>query len=1678
MQHINIFHRLFFSFLLALCTTNTLQAQYAIDGEDDVERDQEYSYSIVGGAVSMVVWSIEYGGTIISPPIGDEIEVQWTGSGSGLLKATVTDPNSGTTNLTLSVDISASAPPNPGVPTAPTIFENNCGSTILKRANPPANSNIIWYWQETPTGTSRAHSKDTIVRTTGTIQYLRARNNSGVWSDASSKSYTINQPSTWYADSDADNLGDPNTTQLACSQPAGYVDNSSDQCPGEYGTAQNNGCAEPLPPAAPTVQSLNCGNTVLVRGTPLNGETWFWQSHPSGTSISNSDLTITKTSGQVHYLRALSASGVWSASSSSVSYTINTPSIWYADTDADTLGDVNSTQSACEQPQGYVDNSSDDCPTEQGPIENNGCPISSSVDPNYIHTVAPRVPTTSTATLSNDEKIEGVTYFDGLGRSMQNISIRAGGQEEDVVTHMSYDAYGRQDKAYLPYATTHNGGHYKTNALNATHSFYNTNKYENTLNPFSEKHFEDSPLNRVLEQAAPGADWALNKTADTDHTIKFAYETNTDADFVRRFGVFFLFGNTSIPQLEDNGLYQAGSLYKTVTKDENWQPGQPYPTDHTTEEYKNKLGQVILKRTFESNGWHDTYYIYDDFGNLTYVLPPMTQTYHSIDQMLHNQSNLNTDTEYFSGNSHQYIINQMSVEVNKNMLNLFFWGLTDTSGLSFKNGLIAELDFYPQLPDMNLGDIMITNASGQSVVGATARIENGDVYFSSTPEQMQGIGFGFGKSIDLTPYQNTITLPAVTTADLDTYAYQYKYDHRNRLIEKKLPGKGWEYILYDNLDRPVLTQDANQRAKSTKEWSFTKYDVFGRVIYNGIYQSNISVVLLRSIFNSASASQSHESRVTSGTGYQGTYYTNDDFPNSNIEILTVNYYDDYNIGDLVDFNPANGSGTWEGMTASADTKGLATVTRVKVLGTNDWVTTATYYDDKGRPWETHVKNDFLDYEDYILNKLDFTGQVLKTNRSHTKAGQTISTIDDYEYDHAGRLISHKQNINNQGQELIVKNDYDELGQLIKKEVGNTEVQPLQQVDYTYNIRGWLKAINPVLNTSTENDLFSFGLNYTNPNGPTTNSNIQVPLYNGNISHVYWQTNNTSGTIKRHYSYRYDALNRISKSSYAEGGSYKSKYDARVMGYDRNGNIKELNRMMPSVYGGDGLDHMDLLDYTYSGNQLIAVEDDASLPEAAVQGFYDGNTTGNDYRYDQNGNLVMDLNKGIGTTTTNGITYNHLNLPELVTINDNSENVGNISYIYDATGVKLKKTVNRQVGALTATTTTSYAGDYVYKNTGSGGDRLEFISHPEGYIEPEFEVVHGSPTNTILAFDYVYQYKDHLGNVRLSYADLDNNGIINASTEILEENNYYMFGLKHKGYNTVVNSTNPALKKNYNGKEFQDELGLNWHDYGARNYDASLGRWMNIDPLADNYYEYSPYAYTVNNPILFVDPDGKRVEWMENIDPEDAKIIGAVIHYLRKNSKSFDKAFTKLHESDAVYKVGATKSGGGYGLFFPNRQPTEKTDESGNTVYEDDFGNTSTHSGEGGEITFNLGNMAKDGLEAIDVVPEEFAHAFSHEFYTEGGNFDKYSNRPEQGNFEFEGQVMSGIMKKEANVRTAPNQPNNFAEEFGKKFDANKYSETLKSWYNRSDNFYRTSYGAKINAQQPPSSVLQILKKND
>jgi len=338
------------------------------------------------------------------------------------------------------------------------------------------------------------------------------------------------------------------------------------------------------------------------------------------------------------------------------------------------------------------------------------------------------------------------------------------------------------------------------------------------------------------------------------------------------------------------------------------------------------------------------------------------------------------------------------------------------------------------------------------------------------------------------------------------------------------------------------------------------------------------------------------------------------------------------------------------------------------------------------------------------------------------------------------------------------------------------------------------------------------------------------LYNGNIAETEWKTKNDN--VLRWYKYGYDALNRIIAAT-----DNISRYNLIGMEYDKNGNITNLTRKghivaNPVSTNSTHFGTMDILAYSYetNSNKLIKVTD-AILAIPGDGGFKDGNKSGNDYAYDVNGNMTSDLNKGI---LAGGIKYNHLNLPDSITLPG-----GTISYIYDATGVKQKKTVPGKE--------TQYAGNYIYEKIGAGADVLQFFNTAEGYVE-----LNGSGS-----FNYIYNYVDHLGNVRLSYSDLDLNGAIDPQTEILQERSYYPFGLEHQGYNNVIVGTENN-HKTYNGKELEEEFGKNTLAYGWRDYDPAIGRFNKVDRFAEKYYSLSTYSYAGNNPILFVDVQGDSI----------------------------------------------------------------------------------------------------------------------------------------------------------------------------------------------------------------------------
>ena len=587
-----------------------------------------------------------------------------------------------------------------------------------------------------------------------------------------------------------------------------------------------------------------------------------------------------------------------------------------------------------------------------------------------------------------------------------------------------------------------------------------------------------------------------------------------------------------------------------------------------------------------------------------------------------------------------------------------------------------------------------------------------------------------------------------SSANLDQYAFQYKYDGRNRCIWKKLPGAGYMEMVYDNADRLVFSQDGNQRALTSGNWTYYKYDGLNRLTEQGTCTNKVT---------------------TSGTN-----------------VLVQHFYDSYAFRSQAGFNNSNFPDD-----ASGNGKGALTASVATVLGSSNKIYTAYYYDIKGRVVKTVQSNPLGGY-DVAATVYTFTNKPATVTHTHTASGKTTRTeVYTYSYNHADRLLKVEHTL---GGTKITLADYayDNLGRLQSKSLHGSATNKLT---YAYNVRGWLTGIS--------GSKFTQNLYY--------NTGTGTAKYNGSISSMTWKAGNES-TI-RGYKFTYDGLSRLMNATYGETAGINTntnRFSENVTGYDKNGNIKTLQRYGQTAASSYGL--IDNLTFTLGGNQLSRV-DDAAAASAYNGGFEfkDGVKQANEYTYDSNGNLTKDLNKGIST-----ITYNVLNLPNMVTFSDGST----IAYTYGADGTKLK-TVHKTGST---TTTTDYCGNVVYEN---GVQKL--LLTDEGYV-------------TLSDGKYHYYLKDHQGNNRV---------VINQSGTVEEANHYYPFG-------GVFASSGNVQPYKYNGKEYDSKKGLNWYDYGARHYDAVLGRFTTNDRFAEKYYSMSPYQYGANSPVGNIDVNGDSI----------------------------------------------------------------------------------------------------------------------------------------------------------------------------------------------------------------------------
>lgn len=1004
---------------------------------------------------------------------------------------------------------------------------------------------------------------------------------------------------------------------------------------------------------------------------------------------------------------------------------------------------------------------------------------------NYILSRTFRVPGVNAQNLNDARTLcqenQAIQYFDGLGRPLQTVLVGASPSYQDIVTPNVYDPLGREAVKYQPYAASGTSGSYRTSPIADQLAFYTgqaaSSSIRQTGSPFSVTIFEPSPLNRVERQGFPGDAWQPG-TVGTEHTARLGYGTNnSDTNYgtsgfaVRQFSANAVatVDHEHERTLTVNGFYGAGQLYLTISRDENWQASDG--KKGTVEEYKDKEGRVVLKRMFNEKTGNievlSTYYVYDDLGNLSFVLPPGAN------------------------------------------------------------------------PD--------------------AGVPNGTA--------------------------------------LEQFGYQYRYDGRRRLIEKKLPGKGWELMVYNRLDQLVLSQDSLQRGR--QEWLFTKYDALGRTIITGVYTSNSSRASLEGSVRDHPVLW--EERDNSNVNGEGTGYDHLSFPKTGIvNYHTFSYYDDYDFHNNT-FGQPNGTT----QVLAERTKGLPTGTRTNILGTATMLLSVSYYDSYGRAIQTRSQHHLDNGTDVVDMEYNFDGSVKRSTRTHTRSTATTTIATAYTYDHMGRKKATSNSINGVAATVLSELQYNEIGQLETKKLHNG----LQTTGYRYNERGWLTHSN-----STQ---FGIQLQYNEGAHPQFNGNISGQSY----------TNNGNNT----FTYQYDKLNRLLN---ATAGNNLGE----AISYDVMGNITSLTRdgfgtNTYSSYTGNRLNSISgftTSNYGYDANGNLKTDSQKGITDISYNYLNLPQTITAPvtlaYSYDATGRKLSKLATGSTSNTTdyvNGIQYTNgvidfIQTEEGIAFNSGEsysyrynlgDHLGNVRVTFKVNGSAievlqrddyyafgLRKSVNNDIGAVSLENKYLYNGKELQEelNQYDYGARLyDPVVGRWNVVDPLAEMYRRlSPYN--YAVNNPIRFIDPDGMKPVDWYQSEDG----KSIEWFEGSDY------HEGYKNIGASN--VVTTNVDGK-YAGAVNLN-SDGSATNaetgesMDSSVSGKTKITPrtaaLYKNFWGPGPDA----DPYTLSDKSGGYMTPANELDR------GAQAHdldYYRKGASGVSGALFNIDVADADAKLATT-----------------------------------------------------------------------------------------------------------------------------------------------------------------------------
>lgn len=682
-----------------------------------------------------------------------------------------------------------------------------------------------------------------------------------------------------------------------------------------------------------------------------------------------------------------------------------------------------------------------------------------------------------------------------------------------------------------------------------------------------------------------------------------------------------------------------------------------------------------------------------------------------------------------------------------------------------------------------------------------------------------------------------------------TMLSKYSYNSLGQTVKQSTPDGGVTEFWYDAAGRLRVSQNASQAGT---KYTVTDYDDLGRVVLTGEVTASLPTT---------GQTLADATSPLSGTYLVGTAY-------STASTLPTPY------ASLVPrFVQNRVSSTYTDEDGSAGT-------------TDDRTTTYYSYDPHGNvEWVVHVLPGMtspirVEYEYDLI-----TGKVVQMNYQRGYADQYFTR---YSYDADLRVTEVRTSRDSVIWEKDAAYEYMPHGPLRRLEIGQEKVSG---VDYAYTIHGWLKGLNhPSLESANDpgndggggsdfpKDAFGMTLGYydddfVRSDGPYRSSDswshAVTGLYNGNIAGWIHSARDINGAPARGLAelYGYDRLNRLRADTGVNRATTPTAWDAKPAGlgafgssyeYDPNGNISKLKRS--NAAGGD----VDDLTYTLqnaSQNKLDRVVDAVSAGTSSYANDIDNTQGVGNYVYDNIGNLVKDLDAGIGTSMVNGIEWTpHGKIRKITTATYRLE------YLYNAVGsrIRQKRTKLSDNSVLTTYYGRDAAGEVVvatYEKVGTGATVLKEVpvygSARLGLYRPDVNQSTTALTPPAVYERYLgrkdYELTDHLGNVRVAIGDRLIKPGADWRNDVTMQTDYFPFGMQREDRNDQV----AGYRYGYNGKENDNDVKDegNQQDYGFRIYDPRVARFLSVDPLTKDYPWYTPYQFAGNMPIQAIDLDG-------------------------------------------------------------------------------------------------------------------------------------------------------------------------------------------------------------------------------